>query len=313
MKVLVTGAGGFVGHHLVSLLARSGGEIIACSHRPIRESQASSLEIFDIADRGAVDSIINRYRPNIVFHLAAQASVQRSWETPQETYQTNFVGAGNILDALREMPATRVVLAGSAQQYGPLDIGRPIRESDQMQPASPYAVSKVGQEMLGSLYFRQFGVEVVAARSFNHTGPGQSAEYAVGAFCRQIALIEAGLAPPTLQVGRLGSVRDFLDVRDVVEAYRLLVERGQPGEIYNVCSAEGRRVGDLLETLLAFASLAGGVSVTEEPEVRAGDPAVLIGDNSKIRTETGWEPRISIEQSLRDTLDWYRNLVKSEH
>lgn len=306
VRIMVTGAGGFVGRHLLADLAGAGHEVIAASHRPFEAPAASGVEIFDMRDPPAVAGVLERHRPEAVLHLAAQASVRRSWQAPAETYETNVIGASNLLEALKREPTTRVLLVGSAQEYGAARVDRPLREDDPLHPASPYAVSKVAQELVGLLYHRELGIPALAARPFNHTGPGQSEEYVVGAFCSQIAQIERRERSPVMRVGRLDSRRDFLDVRDVVRAYRLLIESGEPGEAYNVASGEAHRIGDLLKLLLDAAGLAGEVEIVEDAAPRGGDPDLLAGDGSKIGAAVGWAPRITIEQSLLDTLDWYR-------
>jgi GDP-4-dehydro-6-deoxy-D-mannose reductase len=306
VRILVTGAGGFVGWHLTENLVLAGHEVIAASRQPFEPPGAEAGLVFDVGDPGAVLGAVAELRPDAVVHLAAQASVRRSWQDPVDTYTSNVIGASNLFEALRSRPETRVVLVGSAQVYGEAPPGRLLVESDPLRPRSPYAVSKVAQELVGELYHRELGMPVVMARAFNHTGPGQSEEYAIGSFASQVASIEAGEQPPRIEVGRLDSVRDFLDVRDVCEAYRLLVERGEPGEAYNVSSGRGVRIGDLLHVLMEEAGLAASVEVVEVAPARAGDPGALIGDNAKIRRAVGWEPRIPIERSLGDALDWYR-------
>jgi GDP-4-dehydro-6-deoxy-D-mannose reductase len=184
-----------------------------------------------------------------------------------------------------------------------------LLETDPLQPRSPYGVSKVAQELVGALYRRHFGLPVIVARPFNHTGPGQSTEYAIGAFSAQIAEIERGDREPRLQVGWLESRRDYLDVRDVANAYRLLVEGGEPGEVYNVASGKGERIGDLLDILIDAAGLKDAVEIVADSSPRPGDPEVLVGDSSKLRKGLGWEPEIPLATSLVDTLDSYRARV----
>lgn len=304
MRILVTGAGGFVGGHLSANLIQAGHEVVATSLRPFDARGALATAVVNLLDLPKIKEIVAQYEPEAVIHLAAQASVVRSWADPAETYRTNVVGTSNLLESVKDRPHIRVLLVGSAQEYGGAD--RPLAETDPLRPSSPYAVSKAAQELLGLLYHRELGVPVVMARSFNHTGPGQSADYAVGSFCSQIAAIERQGRPPQLRVGPQDAVRDFLDVRDVADAYRLLAESGQAGEAYNVASGEGARIGDLLKMLLDRTGLAGVVEVLEEPATRAGDPHMLVGDSSKIRAAVGWRPRIPIQISLVETLDWYR-------
>lgn len=304
MKILVTGAGGFVGGHLLPHLIRLEHDVIACSHTPMA-GDGFPVEIFDILDAGRVHDVLHRHKPEGVIHLAGQASVPRSWRSPEETYRTNIVGTTNLLESLRNHPATRVLLIGSAQVYGASVNRSPLKETAPLLPTSPYAVSKAAQELLGQMYFRGFNLPVVATRSFNHTGPGQSPEYAVGSFCSQIVEILEKRRNPSIRVGRLDSVRDFLDVRDVVNAYRLLIESGSAGEVYNVSSGQGSRIGDLLKTLLDVAGLGSTVDIIEDQN-RQGDVDMLVGDNSKIGSATGWGPKIELDRSLVETLESYK-------
>lgn len=306
MRILVTGAAGFVGGHVVANLLAAGHEVTGASYAPWEPPPGAAAEPFDIQDKEAVAEAVARRRPEGVIHLAAQASPRRSWEAADETYAVNVGGASHLFEALVATPGTRVLLVGSAQEYGAANQGRPICETDPLKPTSPYGVSKVAQELVGALYRRQYGMPVVMARPFNHTGPGQSSEYAVGSFASQVAEIEAGLRPPAMQVGWLEARRDFLDVRDVAEAYRLLVERGAPGEVYNVASGSAVRIGDLLDILLKAAGLSGVVEVTSESAGRAGDPETLVGDARKLMDGLGWAPAIPLPRSLEDTLDSYR-------
>ena len=303
MRVLVTGAGGFVGGHLVPRLVDEGYELRLVSQSP---GSVSGLEVeaCDITDRDALHGMLVSFRPEGVIHLAGQASVPKSWQDPAVTFLTNVVGTSYLLDGLRDSPSTRVLLVGSGQQYGPSMLGRPIREDDPVLPASPYAISKLAQEQAGMLYMREFGINVIATRSFNHTGPGQGPHYAIGAFCQQIVELKQGLRD-RIEVGYLGNRRDYLDVRDVVDAYIALMKRGKAGEVYNVCSGVGRPIGELLDELLKIAGVPDA-EVSSELQPREGDPELLVGDPSKIRADVGWEPRIPISESLSDTLDWYR-------
>lgn len=306
MRILVTGAGGFVGGHLLSVLHRAGHEVVGASLRPWTPPVPVETVVLDVREADQVRKLLESCHPDGVIHLAAQASVRRSWEASDETFAVNVGGASHVFEGLEALPDTRVLLVGSAQEYGGGGLGRPLVETDPLQPHSPYGVSKVAQELVGALYRRHFGMQVVTARAFNHTGPGQSPEYAVGAFCKQLAEIERGERQPRLQVGWLGSRRDYLDVRDVANAYRLLIEAGEPGEVYNVASGEAQRVGDLLDILLDAAGLTGVVEVVSEPSPRPGDPEVLVGDASKLREGLGWKPEVPLVTSLVDTLDWYR-------
>jgi GDP-4-dehydro-6-deoxy-D-mannose reductase len=312
MRILVTGAGGFVGAHLLPALSKAGHEVVAASHRPWEPPVPVEIEVFDVRDGPRVREVMDAWRPDAVIHLAAQASVRRSWEATDETFAVNVTGTSHLLESLADRPETRVLLVGSAQQYGLAAAGRPLVETDPLQPRSPYGVSKVAQELVGALYRRHFGLPVIVARPFNHTGPGQSTEYAIGAFSSQVAEIERGDREPRLRVGWLESRRDYLDVRDVANAYRLLVEAGEPGEVYNVASGKAERIGDLLDILIDAAGLKDAVEIVADSSPRPGDPEVLVGDSTKLRKGLGWEPEIPLATSLVDTLDSYRARTRED-
>jgi GDP-4-dehydro-6-deoxy-D-mannose reductase len=306
MRILVTGAAGFVGGHLLENLLAAGHDVAATTITPWVPPVGVTHDVLDVRDKDAVREMVERRSPDALIHLAAQSSPRRSWEASDETYAVNVGGASHLLEALVPLPQTRVLLVGSAQEYGNRDLGRPILETDPLKPTSPYGVSKVAQELVGALYRQQYGMPVMVARPFNHTGPGQTSEYAIGSFCAQVAEIERGARPPSMTVGWLGARRDFLDVRDVVNAYRLLVEKGQPGEVYNVASGRAERMGDLLDILLQAAGLLGQVDVVASAEPRPGDPELLVGDAHKLMDGLGWRAEIPIATSLVDTLDFYR-------
>src|SRR3989442_10255436 len=292
MRILVTGAGGFVGGHLLSVLVQAGHEAIGTSLRSWEPPVPVETVALDVRNAVRFREVLEACRPDGVIHLAAQASVRRSWQASDETFAVNVTGASHLLEALTDRPETRVLLVGSAQQYGLAAAGRPLVETDPLQPRSPYGVSKVAQELVGALYRRHFGLPVIVARPFNHTGPGQSTEYAIGAFSAQVAEIERGDREPVLRVGWLESRRDYLDVRDVADAYRLLIEAGEPGEVYNVASGRAERVGDLLDILIDAAGLKDAVEIVADRSPRPGDPEVLVGDSSKLQKGLGWKPQM---------------------
>ena len=295
-----------MGGHVLANLVAGGHQVVGASHSPWVPPVPVATEVFDVRDGEQFKAVIAAHQPDAVIHLAAQASPRLSWEHSDETFAVNVTGASHLFESLSSRPQTRVLLVGSAQEYGHGRTDRPLRESDPLLPRSPYGVSKVTQELVGALYRRHFDVPVLYARPFNHTGPGQSPEYAIGSFCSQVAEIERGDREPRMTVGWLGSRRDFLDVRDVADAYRLLIESGKPGEVYNVASGQGQRIGDLLDILLEAAALKGVVEVVSNPEPRPGDPETLVGDASKLRDGLGWAPQIQMATSLVDTLDSYR-------
>lgn len=304
MRVLVTGAGGFVGGYLVRYLQDAGHEVVASSLTGPPAGTDGWWEVLDLTDGPAVRDRLARVRPQGIIHCAAQASVGGSWADPQATYRSNIEGTGNLLEAVRECKP-RIVLVGSAQQYARPKVAVPLRETDPQEAGSPYALTKIAQEQMGLMYLRHYGLESIFTRSFNHTGPGQSPEYAVGSFCSQIArLIRDGGSE--MHVGSLDSRRDFLDVRDVVRAYAMLLERGEAGEAYNICSGNSVRLGDVLDKLLQVSGLKGRVTVHQRTlHVSAGTDE-LVGDPTKVQTALGWAPEVSLDRSLTQTLDRYR-------
>jgi GDP-4-dehydro-6-deoxy-D-mannose reductase len=315
MKAFITGITGFAGSHLADYLLDEHPEVeVYGSHRwrSRRDNIAHlgervTLVECDLRDFTSVMAALDRIRPDLVFHLAAQSFVPASWTAPVETLTTNIAGQTNIFEAVRLLrldPAIQI--ACSSEEYGLVRPGEvPIKESNPLRPLSPYAVSKVGQDYLAYQYFQSYGLRTVRTRGFNHTGPRRGEVFVSSNFARQVARIEAGLQEPVVRVGNLDAVRDFTDVRDMVRAYWLAATRGRPGEVYNVASGQGITVRELLDRLLAMSRIEVGVEVDPE-RLRPSDVEVLIGDSSRFRADTGWEPRIPLEQTLRDLLDYWR-------
>jgi GDP-4-dehydro-6-deoxy-D-mannose reductase len=291
VRVFVTGARGFVGGHLVPRLLDEGFEVTA-----------TDLDL-DVCDRAAVEARLKQATPEAIVHLAAQSSVAASTGDPERTHRINTGGALSVLEgALRCGSRPRILLIGSADQYGRAVPGSPpFTEDSPLAPASAYAHSKAEAERLGTS-FADAGLEVVRIRAFSHSGPGQSDVFALSSFARQIAEIEAGRHEPVLRVGNLDSVRDYLDVGDVVEAYLRLLDPAVGANVYNVASGVGTRLGDLLDALLDLAGLQP--SIERDPErYRPADCSV--GDAGRLRTATGWGPAVSIERMLERLLaDW---------
>jgi GDP-4-dehydro-6-deoxy-D-mannose reductase len=315
--VLVTGAGGFVAAHLVDYLRAEHPDVEAVGlvrphgSAPRRSIGFATLLEADLNDPAAIDDVLDRGPVDRIVHLAGQSSVHVSWLDPGGTLRTNVLGLVHLLDAVRRRGGRPdVLVVGSAEEYGPVDAADlPLREDRPLLPASPYAVSKVAQSCLAAQFGAASGMRVVRTRTFHHTGPGRGETFAESSFARQIAESEAGLRPPVLQVGNLDAVRDYTDVRDVVRAYWALLERGEAGAVYNVCSGRGRSIRELLDILIAVSGRTLGVEV-ETDRLRRADVPVQIGDPSRLRTATGWEPRIRLEETLGDLLnDWRRRLA----
>lgn len=314
MRLLVTGVTGFVGAHLVDFLlaerpdveihgvVRRGVERVSLPER-VRKIEA------EIEHPASVDAVFDVVRPDMVVHLAAQSSVHQSWLDPGGTLRTNLHGTLHLLESMRkraQAPPTLVV--GSADEYGLAEAPPPLSEDCPLRPNSPYAVSKVAQGYLAFQYALSYRMPVVRTRTFPHTGPGRGENFAESSFAKQLAEIECGRRPPVLEVGNLDAVRDFTDVRDVVRAYWLLLEKGAGGEVYNVCSGRGIAIREIVERLIALARLRVEVRV-DPARLRPSDVPALVGDSERLRRATGWEPRFAIERTLQDLLDDWRRRV----
>lgn len=298
MRALVTGANGFVGRYLCEALADSYDVV------PAGGPDASSGLKIDLSDALEVRAAIDIARPDAIFHLAAQTFVPNSLESPMATYETNIMGTAHLLESLRDYrDATgndpRLVFVSSAETYGAHPAAElPLREDAELRPANPYAGSKAAAEMLVLSEVRSFRLNAIVTRAFNHIGPGQSERFVVASLAAQLAEVAARRAP-FLSVGNLAAQRDFLDVRDVVRAYVLLAGKGQSGEVYNVCSGSAVAISDILRRLVTIAHVA--VEIREDASrMRPADVACFYGDNCKLREQTGWEARFSLDTSLRD-------------
>jgi GDP-4-dehydro-6-deoxy-D-mannose reductase len=308
--VLVTGATGFAGSHLLEHLAGrcdlTGWSRSAPTPEFARLAQWARV---DMLDREHVRQEILALQPTAVYHCAGAAHVGNSWQDTALPLAGNVLSTHYLLDALRRVGTRcRVVIPGSANVYAASTA--PLVEESPMGPASPYAVSKLAQEQLGVRALIEDGVEVVVARAFNHIGARQSSTFAVAGMARQIAQIEQGGAEPVIRVGNLDTHRDLTDVRDTVRAYALLMERGVPGAIYNVASGVGRQMRAVLDALVARSRSAVEI-VLDHTRLRPNDLPVLIGDATRLRTDTGWAPRIGFDRTLDDILDYWRSVERA--
>jgi GDP-4-dehydro-6-deoxy-D-mannose reductase len=317
MRALITGVTGFVGSHLAEYLLSRGDVEVYGTHR--WRSRMENVEHLqkrihflecDLRDAGAVRRLMTSVRPDRVFHLAAQSYVPTSWLAPAESLNGNVTCQLNLFEAVRDLGLdTRFQIAGSSEEYGLVRKEElPIREENPLRPLSPYAVSKVAQDLLAYQYWMSHRVHSVRTRGFNHTGPRRGEVFMTSNLSRQIAEIEKGVREPVVLVGNMEAVRDFTDVRDMVRAYWLALERGEPGEVYNICSGRGYTVRNVLETLLGLTSTR--VEVRQDPErLRPSDVQILLGDCSRFRQATGWQPTIPFEVTLKDLLDYWRHRV----
>jgi GDP-4-dehydro-6-deoxy-D-mannose reductase len=323
MKALVTGANGFVGRHLVRELSEAGFEVLATDVVGVSDEERSgpmdsperiAFEKLDLIAGDEVREAVEEYRPRVIFHLAAQSSAARSFEQPRRTLETNIFGTLNLLEAMRSSmrgggEPIRLLSVGSCEEYGKRQPGEmPLTEASPIEPVSPYAVSKAAQGMLALQYHAAYGIESVVTRSFSHTGVGQSDRFALPSFARRCAAIKAGRGEPVIRVGNLEVTRDFLDVRDVVRAYRLLVERGRAGTVYNVCRGEGLKLADALRTLIEMTGREPRIEM-DTALLRPADVPVLVGDNSRLREDTGWSPTISRDVMLADLFAYWEGRI----
>jgi GDP-4-dehydro-6-deoxy-D-mannose reductase len=318
---LVTGAAGFGGSHLVEHLLERGCRVIALDHPAARPDNLDAVRnrveyvACDLGAGGpeAVREAFGGREFGAVYHLAGLASVRRSIDDIRRTLEVNAFATLNLFGALlRQGTPPRLLLVGSAEEYGPAPAGAgAVREDAPLAPVNPYALSKVWQEALGAYYARTERWPILMTRTYNHTGPRQGPDFVCADFARQIARIELRLEEPVIRVGNLAAARDFLDVRDVVNAYRLIVEQGVPGTVYNVCSGRVRSIADLLQVLLGHAALKITVEV-DPARHRPIDVPVLHGDPGRLARDTGWAPAIDLGRTLGDLLEYWRGRVAAE-
>jgi GDP-4-dehydro-6-deoxy-D-mannose reductase len=316
MRLLITGITGFVGSHMAEYALAQGAQVFGSARWRSRteniEHLRARIELVDcdLRDIASVRRLLSIATPTHVIHLAAQSFVASSWHTPGETIATNTGCQVNLLETIREMKnPPRFLVIGTSEEYGLVHADEvPIAETNQLRPLSPYAVSKVAQDLMGFQYFKSYGLPIIRSRAFNHEGPRRGEVFVTSSFAKQVAEIEVGLRKPTIFVGDLKPRRDYSDVRDIVRGYWLLLDRGEPGEVYNLCSGRSWAIQQVLDFYLRE-SRVKDIAVEPDPaRMRPSDVMILEGDPSKI-AKLGWKVEIPFEQTLGDLLDYWRHRI----
>lgn len=312
MKTLIIGAGGFVGSYLIEELLSRGWEVCATKLPAETIPAKGSYETadLDILREEDILRLLSEKKPDCIFHLAAQSSVALSWKKPALTVDINIKGSVDLLEAVRKAElSSKVIFIGSGEEYGyAANRSTAVSEDVAPEPANIYAVTKLTQNMIGSLYAKAYKMDIVSVRAFNHIGPGQAPQFVVSDFCKQAAEIEAGLREPVIRVGNLAAKRDFTDVRDIVRAYAEIALSGRSGETYNVGSGKAVSIQHILDKIIELSSAEIGVE-TDKERFRPADVPFIEADISKLKKDTGWSPVIDITHSLEDILDYWRNKV----
>ena len=319
MRVLITGITGFVGSHMAEYALARGAQVFGSTRWRSKTENIEHLRSkvtfieSDLRDLSSVRALLEISVPDYVVHLAAQSFVGVSWHAPAETLTTNIISQVNLLEALRGLKMSpRFLAAGSSEEYGLVLEGElPIKETNPLRPLSPYAVSKVTQDMMAYQYFKSYGLPIVRTRAFNHEGPRRGDVFVTSNFARQVAEIEAGMREPVVYVGDLTPRRDYSDVRDIVRGYWLLLERGEPGEVYNLCSGRSWSIQQVLDFVLNLSTVKGIMVKTDPARLRPSDVMILEGDPTKMHKATGWKVEIPFERTLTELLDYWRQRTRA--
>lgn len=314
-KALIIGGAGFVGGYLIHQLKDLDGYQVAVTKMPHEQIPGEGFEVYDlnILVREEIETLLEQVRPDYIFHLAAQSSVYVSWKNPGLTIDVNIKGSVNLMDAVRGLDyKPRILLIGSGEEYGHIAPGEtPITEQNMVRPGNIYAATKVCQNLIGKIYVDAYQMDMMSVRAFNHIGPNQAPMFVVADFCKQVADIEAGLKEPVIRVGNLSAQRDFTDVRDVVRAYSMLMKHGKAGETYNVGSGHAVEINEILNKVLELSE--AEIKVEVDPEkLRPVDVPIIEADTAKLRECTGWQKEISLEQTLEETLNYWRRKTAEE-
>lgn len=321
MRTLITGIAGFTGIHLAEYLLskeRDGDNIDLYGIDIVRDVNKDAQPVLDkakvlncdILDEKEMKKTVEEIKPDRIFHLAGLTFDPNSHQSPEKFYITNVFGTINLLEAVRQLRINPLIhIACSSAEYGLiLENENPIRETNPFRPISPYGISKLAQDMVGYQYYKNYGLRIIRTRAFNITGPGEKENFVCSNFARQITLIEKGKQEPTIYVGNLEAKRDFIDVRNVVKAYWLALDKGISGEVYNLCSGKAHSIGEMLNILLQMAKK--DIVVKQEPKrMRPSDIPLQVGSFEKFHKQTGWMPTISLVQILKDLLNYWRQKV----
>jgi len=319
MRLLITGITGFVGSHMAEYALAQGAEVFGSARWRSRTENIEHLKDkiqlveCDLRDVTSTRRLLETTSPTHVVHLAAQSFVGTSWHSPAETMSTNITSQMNLLEGMRSLKLEpRFLAIGTSEEYGLVHPDElPIKETNPLRPLSPYAVSKVAQDMMGFQYFRSYGLPIVRTRAFNHEGPRRGEVFVTSNFAKQVVEIEAGLRKPVIFVGDLTPRRDYSDVRDIVQGYWMLLDRGEPGEVYNLCSGRPWAIQQVLDFLLDASRVKGITVELDHARLRPSDVMVLDGDSSKIRKAVGWQVSIPFERTLEDLLAYWRERIRS--
>lgn len=311
-KALIIGGAGFVGNYLMDYLKKEYGWSVAVTKMESEVIQKEDIDIYDldILDKDAIVKVLYLVKPDYIFHLAAQSSVGLSWKNPGMTIDVNIKGSINLLEAIKKYGGIpRILMIGSGEEYGHISKEFiPIQEETILHPGNIYAATKACQNMLGKIYSDAYQMEIIMVRAFNHIGPAQSPIFVISDFCKQVAEIEKAQRHPVIQVGNLSAYRDFTDVRDVVAAYTLLMEKGKSGETYNVGSGKAIQIQTILEEILQLSSVEIKIEV-DKAKLRPVDIPVIEADIKKLVETTGWKRKYKLIDTLKETLNYWRQTV----
>ncbi len=311
-KALIIGGAGFVGNYLMDYLNKECEWSVAVTKMENERIQKEKVDIYDldILEKDAIVEVLNSIKPDYIFHLAAQSSVKLSWKNPGLTIDINIKGSINLLEAVREWGGKpRILMIGSGEEYGYISPETvPIQEETILHPGNIYAATKACQNMLSKIYSDAYQMDIIMVRAFNHIGPAQSPIFVVSDFCKQVAEIEKGKREAVIRVGNLSAYRDFTDVRDVVAAYALLIEKGKKGETYNVGSGKAIQIQSILKELLQLSSVEIKIEV-DEAKLRPIDVPIIEADIKKLVETTGWKRKYELTDTLKETLNYWRQTV----